>query len=338
MKSITVTAPAKVNLFLKILSKRNDGCHNILTLFERISLADTIRISAISEGIVVKSDRPITRDPKDNLVYKAAELILTQCRDRRAGLSLPYGYRRGSIISKGYEQDYRLGSIISKGCEQGYRRGSIRPGVKIEIKKNIPIAAGLGGGSSDAAAVLKGVNKLFGLRLSGRKLVSLGKELGADVPFFLLDEPFAAGAGKGDKLRKVRPGKRLWHLLIYPGFGASTKEIYAAFDRRESALTQGTDSAKIQASLRSKIGYKSIERMLSNDLEPACVSEKKTTGEILEGLAQLLDRKFIVSGSGPSLFCLYKTGKEAFGAREAILRNVPARRRRGWKIFVARTF
>ena len=76
MHSITVKAPAKVNLFLKVLSKRKDSYHNILTIFERISLADTIKISKISKGIIVESDSSITLNPKDNLAYKAAEAIL----------------------------------------------------------------------------------------------------------------------------------------------------------------------------------------------------------------------------------------------------------------------
>ena len=80
MNSIVITAPAKVNLFLKILSKRKDSYHNILTLFERISLSDKIKISKIPKGIIVKSDVFITRDPEDNLVYKAAEVILKHAK------------------------------------------------------------------------------------------------------------------------------------------------------------------------------------------------------------------------------------------------------------------
>src|SRR3989338_6988043 len=99
MNSVIVKAPAKVNLFLHVLSKRRDSYHNIYTLFERISLADVIKITKIPKGIVVKSNVFITRNPKDNLVYKAAEAIL--------------------------------------------KRGKVKSGVKIEIKKRIPIAAGL---------------------------------------------------------------------------------------------------------------------------------------------------------------------------------------------------
>lgn len=294
MNSITVRAPAKVNLFLKILSKRKDRYHNIHTLFERISLYDTIRISRAKKGIIVKADRPITKDPKDNIVYKAAQAVLKQ--------------------------------------------GKVKCGVRIEVKKRIPIAAGLGGGSSDAAATLIGIDKLFDLRLDRSILMRIGRSLGADVPFFLLKANFAIGKGIGDNLNIINTKRRLWHILVYPGFKVSTKDVYRAFDglkRPESNfLTDEKSSAKIISPLT---GYKDMEQVLCNDLEQATVLKKGIIGCILGSLAQLLGKKFIVSGSGPSLFCLYGTGKEAIEAKRTILRRMPANRRRGWQIFVVKT-
>jgi len=294
MNSITVRAPAKVNLFLKILSKRKDRYHNIHTLFERISLYDTIRISRAQKGIIVSSDKPITKDPKDNIVYKAAQAILKQGKP-------------------------------------GY-------GVLIEIKKRIPIAAGLGGGSSDAAATLIGINKLFNLGLGRSALMRIGRSLGADVPFFLLDARFAVGKGIGDDLDIIKIKRRLWHILVYPGFKVSTKDVYKVFDglpgRESKGLTYSRQGAKIQTPLT---GYKNMEQALYNDLERATLLQKGIIGCILEGLAQLLGKKFIVSGSGPSLFCLYGTGKEAIAAKRTILRRMPANKRRGWQIFVVKT-
>src|SRR3990167_5476608 len=161
MSSIEIDAPAKVNLYLKVLNKRKDSYHNILTVFERITLSDKIRISKIPnyKGIVVTSDRFITKNPKDNLAYKAAELILR------------------------------------------YKR--INNGVGIAITKRIPVAAGLAGGSSDAAGVLVGINKLFNLKLTTKKMLTLGVSLGADVPFFILKAPFAIGRSKGERLKKM---------------------------------------------------------------------------------------------------------------------------------------
>ena len=168
MTSIELTAPAKVNLFLKVLGKRKDSYHNLHTFFERIDLCDTIRISKAPQDIIVTSDRPITGDPSDNIAYKAASLIL--------------------------------------------RYAKVQGGARIRIQKRIPMAAGLGGGSSDAAAVLIGLNKLYNLKVNRFTLMRLGAKLGADVPFFLLDAPFAIGKSRGDKLKKADIRLRPWHL------------------------------------------------------------------------------------------------------------------------------
>ena len=288
MDSVIVTAPAKVNLFLKVLSQRKDSYHNILTLFERISLADTIKISKIPEGINVRSDVIITKNKKDNIAYKAADLILK------------------------------------------YKK--IKSGVRIDIKKRIPIAGGLGGGSSDAAATLVGINKLFRLKLSDNILVKIGKKLGADVPFFLSNASFAIGRGRGDKLEVIESRSHFWHLLINPGIKLSTKEVYKAFD-----LTPNLADVKMNSLSKLQMDYAWIETMLYNDLEKAAISKKEIIGKILKGLAQLLGRNAIVSGSGPSLFCLYRTRKEAIKAKKTVLSSVPARKRIGWQIFVVGT-
>ena len=317
MHSITVKAPAKVNLFLKVLGKRKDSYHNIITLFERISLADTIKISKIPKSIIVKSDRPITRDPRDNLCFKAAEAIL--------------------------------------------RRGKVKSGVKIEIKKRIPIASGLGGGSSDAAAVLRGANKLLCLKLSDKALLNMAKELGADVPFFVLDTAFAVGKGRGDELTVIKSKSRFWHLIIKAGSKTVTKDIYGTFDRVSKHLTPQGESAKIhplslkllgvvrRSQARKQFGedgqipsnlrmdYIQAESMLHNDLERAVSLKISVINRISKSLAQVLGKKTIVSGSGPSLFCLYRTRREAIRARDTVLRNVSAWSRMGWQIFVART-
>jgi 4-diphosphocytidyl-2-C-methyl-D-erythritol kinase len=291
MTSIELTAPAKVNLFLKVLGKRKDSYHNILTLFDRITLADKIRISKTPEGIIVTSDKEITKNPKDNLVYKAAELIL--------------------------------------------KRKKISSGVKIHIKKNIPIAAGLGGGSSDAASVLIGINKLFKLGISTKELMQMGSKLGADVPFFILNTPFAIGSGIGDRLKSVKSKARYWHLLINPGFPVSTKEVYESLD---FALTSDFHGVKILSALEEPMDFGTVETMLYNDLQRAVVAKKVIIGNIISRLAALLGKKAIVSGSGPSVFCLYRTRKEALGARKKFLSSAAAREIENWQAFVARTY
>jgi 4-diphosphocytidyl-2-C-methyl-D-erythritol kinase len=297
MNSIIVKAPAKVNLFLKVLGKRKDSYHDILTVFERISLADTIRISKIPEGIIVRSDILITRDPEDNIVYKAAKTIL--------------------------------------------KRGKIKSGVKIEIKKRVPIAAGLGGGSSDAAAVLKGINKLFRLRLGDKALLGAARELGADVPFFVLDTAFAVGRGRGDELKVIKSRSRFWHLIIKAGFKIATKDIYEAFDAghrsaRGRLTLQGRDARIFFRSL-SQMDHAKADSMLYNDLERAVSLKDGAIDGVLKSLAQLLGKNMIISGSGPSLFCLYRTRREAVKARGLVLKSVPKLKRSDWRIFIAET-
>ena len=290
MTSIELTAPAKVNLFLKVLNKRSDGYHNILTLFERISLCDTIKISKIPKGIIVTSDKPITGDPRGNIAYKAAELIL--------------------------------------------RRGKVKGGVRISIRKRIPIAAGLGGGSSDAASVLAGINRLYNINIGGSTLMGLGARLGADVPFFLFDKPFAIGRSRGDKLAKADIGIKIWHLLVYPGpFKASTGDIYGAFDRLDLTLTRNGGGVRISLPK----DWKGLESMLRNDLGDAVARTRPVIGNTLQCLVASLSRKVTVSGSGPSLFCLYRTRKEAEAAKVRLFRSFPATKRKLWRVFIVGT-
>ena len=244
------------------------------------------------KGIRLSSSVPITKDPKDNLAFKAAELLLN------------------------------------------YKK--IRGGLHIKITKNVPIAAGLGGGSSDAATVLLGINNLLRLKLDKKTLIRLGSRLGSDVPFFLLDEPFALGKGRGDRLKPIKSKKRFWHLLIYPGVRLPTKVVYEAFDVSK-CLTTKKANAKIQLPLKLSMDFRATEEMLYNDLEAAAVAQKSVIGTILKRLATLLGKKAVVSGSGPSVFCLYRTRKEAERAKRAVLQRVPGRERRTWQIFTMRT-
>ncbi|MFA5143384.1 MAG: 4-(cytidine 5'-diphospho)-2-C-methyl-D-erythritol kinase [Candidatus Omnitrophota bacterium] len=295
MNSITLTAPAKVNLLLKVLSKRKDGYHSIYTLFERISLADKITISKIPKGIIVESDKFITSEAKDNLVYKAAASMLK----------------------------------INGGGKPG--------GVKIKIEKHIPIAAGLGGGSSDAASTLIGVNSLYNIKLRQTELMKMGGTLGADVPFFLLDRPFAIGKGRGDDLGAFNCRRSLWHLIVYPGFKLATKDVYEAFDGLPKGLTKKGEDDKIHRYFTAPFCFNSLEQMLYNDLEDTAIVQNKVLGSVIERLAASSGRNTIVSGSGPSVFCLCKTGKEAALARKRLLKSVPASERKSWQVFVART-
>jgi len=295
MTSLTLTAPAKVNLFLKVLKKRKDSYHSIETVFERISIADTITITKIPKGIRLSSDVRITGRPEANLAHKAARLILDH--KKAAG------------------------------------------GVSIRIKKRIPIAAGLGGGSSDAATVLMGINRLYGLRIGKEELSRLGRRLGADVPFFIMEEPFALGKGIGERLKALQWRRRFWHLVVYPGFKVPTGKVYEAFDRKggSKCLTTRRRGVRIQLPRKFALDLCTAEAMLYNDLERIVVAKYGAIRALIGRLATLVGKKAILSGSGPSVFCLCATRKEALEARRILLRHVPARAKRRWRTFIAKT-
>jgi len=293
MTSIELLAPAKVNLFLKILKKRKDGYHDIYTLFERIDIADKIKLTKIPLGIKIHSDSYITPKQSDNIAYKAADILI--------------------------------------------KNKKIKSGVSIDIEKNIPIAAGMGGGSSDAASVLIGMNKLFALGIKNPEMAKIALRLGADVPFFIKEMSFAVGKGVGDRLKKANIGKKLWHLVVYPGFKSATKGIYEAFDKGPFALTQNRRDVRIQPCFATPVDFGALEAMLYNDLQVAAVTKNRALDGIIKRLASLLGKRIILSGSGPSLFCLYKDRKEAISAGKELRKGIPAADRKSWKIFVTGT-
>ena len=138
---INLKAPAKINLFLEILGKRDDGFHEIETIMQEIDLVDNLRFEEIEEGVRLECNNRIIPVNKDNLVCKAANLILKEC--------------------------------------------GIKKGVLINLEKKIPVGAGLGGGSSDAAATLKALNSLWKTGLNETELIGLAAKLGSDVAFFI---------------------------------------------------------------------------------------------------------------------------------------------------------
>ena len=289
MKSISLKSPAKVNLFLNVLSRRPDGYHNIETLFERVDLCDEVILSKSKNGINIICDNTDVPADENNLIYKAVKSLQA-----------------------------RLDVTLD---------------VEIVLKKNIPVAGGLGGGSGNAATALMGLNNLFDLGLNRADLIVIGRKLGADVPFFLIDESFAIGTEIGDALEPVPCDLKLWHVMVSPALKVPTKDIYARLDLN---LTEDSPDVKILITSLKNGDLDSLKRQLYNRLQSVILKEHKEVRKIKSLLSDIgLDREVLVSGSGPTIFFIAKNREEAMSLKEKAENIVSLGE--GTRVFVAST-
>ncbi len=277
--TLRLKSPAKVNLRLEILRKREDGYHEIRTVFQKISLYDTICLSLKEEpGIGVSSDDPRLPLGRRNLVYRAAQFVLSR---------------------------------------SGYRGG-----ISIHLEKRIPLGAGLGGGSSNAAITLIGLNAILGTKLSKEEMMAMGAQIGADVPFFFMEKG-AIAEGIGEKLIEVvLPA--LWYVLIYPNFEVSTAWAY-----QNSRLTKPKFRIKIHKFLTTP---EKICKILMNDLERVIVDAFPEINLMKQMLSSAGALGTLMTGSGPTVFGVFGDPYEASkGFRK--IKN-PAREK-GWAVLKA---
>jgi 4-diphosphocytidyl-2-C-methyl-D-erythritol kinase len=243
--------PAKVNLYLKVLGRRPDGYHELVTVMQPLTLADELTVSLGGEGIRLECDSPELPGVAENLVWRAAR----QFQD---------------------ETGQKLGMLLS-------------------LRKRIPVAAGLGGGSSDAAGTLLALNDLTDKPLTQARLQHLASSLGADVPFFLNRKP-AVGRGIGTQLSSVAL-LPYWYLLLNPGVPLSTRWVYENLDLAvlpDTPEMENWDPEHPETWVHNDLGAVAIKRFpelvgLLNDL--------RTAGAWTQG----------ISGSGPTLFGLFSS-------------------------------
>ncbi len=282
-KSVEILSYAKLNLFLDVLGKRPDGYHDLVTLFERISLFDKIRLTALSsDEIVISSKGEEIPLDENNLAYKAANLL------------------KQSL--------------------------NVKTGVRIEIEKNIPVGAGLAGGSSNAAAVLVGLNKLFNLKLSKASLMRYAGRLGSDVAFFVFNKTFAVGRGRGGELSSVLLPKKykLWHILFSPSIKVMTKDVYGLLDREQKQpkkrqkheksyrLTKNIHDVNILLSyLRKRKGGFLLNRNIYNRLSETVMNSYRLVSDLKSEINRFGLKYVHMSGSGPTLFCIFMTKGQA---------------------------
>ena len=275
---LSLNAPAKINWFLGVAGKRDDGYHNIVSLMQCISLYDTLTFDH-ADSVEITSDLDIP--VRDNIVHKAASRL----------------------------KEYT----------------SCRKGADISLKKNVPVSAGLGGGSSDAACTLLGLNELWGLGLGKKRLSSIASEIGSDVPFFL-NGPVALVEGKGEKTRRVKINSSVVLLLVKPAVSVSTAWAYADFDKMKSdKLTKNVVDIKLFCQALMRKDFSSLGNMHFNDLEEVVTGKYPVVTEIKHRLMEEGAFFSAMSGSGPSVFGVYgsrETAEKAAGRMDPHLCRV----------------
>lgn len=249
-------APAKINLSLDVLYKREDGFHEVEMIMTTVDLADRVYLKPIetNEIKIVSQSRYIPNDNR-NLAYQAADLLKRKC--------------------------------------------NVNHGVEIEIEKNIPVAAGLAGGSSDAAATLRGLNKLWNLGLSLDELAEMGAEIGSDVSFCVYGGT-ALATGRGEKIKHIQAPPNCWVVLAKPTIGVSTADVYKNLE------TKNISHPDIKAMLRAieNQNYKDICETMGNVLESVTLKKYPEVQHIKTQMEKFGADAVLMSGSGPTVFGL----------------------------------
>ncbi len=183
-------------------------------------------------------------------------------------------------------------------------------GVKIQLKKNIPAGAGLGGGSGNAALALLGLNKFWNLGLSNDELIPFAASLGSDIPFFLVS-PTALGTGRGDKIAKIMSPRKISVVIVFPGFSISTPWVY---QNLKLELTKKENNISILQKFLSQSDISQLGNSLQNHLEPIVFKKYPVVREIKDKLLEIGACGALMSGSGSAVFGIFE---DSFKAKEA---------------------
>jgi 4-diphosphocytidyl-2-C-methyl-D-erythritol kinase len=280
LEKLIVKSPAKINLSLEVLRKREDGYHQIRSLMQAIDLFDEVTLEERPKGVAISSDHPGCPADETNLASKAASLFLDDQREER--------------------------------------------GVAIHIKKRIPISAGLGGGSSNAAAALKGTRRLLKLDVPDSKLHQLAARVGSDVPFFLCS-PQALAEGRGEQIRPIRLYGGYWLVLVSPGIEVSTAWAYR---NTRINLTKQRRGVTFN-NLEDASGFFQALPGYQNDLEEVVGKRYPVIRTIKENLEDSGAVKSSMSGSGPTVYGVFD--------QEPLAEEVARKLLRGdWQTFLTR--
>jgi 4-diphosphocytidyl-2-C-methyl-D-erythritol kinase len=277
--TVTLLARAKINLYLDILSRRENGYHNIQSIMQTVDLCDTVTLTrrAPGEGIHIETDAEGLPNDRRNLAWRAAEQF--------------------SVL---------LGAV---------------PDVSIRIEKRIPMAAGLGGGSADAAAVLRGLNRLYRTDVPTSELCELGSRLGADIPFCIVGGAMVA-EGIGEILTPCHGlSERFFVTVACGGEGVSTPEAYGALDSMYGNFAKpravGAHFAPLHAALATD-DLQKIGTHMFNIFEQAVLPTHSVAPRLLTAMRESGSVAAMMSGSGPSVFGLFAEEAMARTAAERI--------------------
>ena len=192
-------------------------------------------------------------------------------------------------------------NLAVKAANLIFSYADIKPGIKIDIKKKIPAGAGLGGGSSNAAITLKGLNTLLNLNISEQIITEFAVKLGADVPFFLTDASTAYATGIGEKIKSIETHNKLWFLVIFPGFTVSTAWAYNSINKY-NLLTKRTKNNIIS---NYSLDINTVKSSLYNDFESVVNKRHTEIPKIKEQLIKTGAQGAMLSGSGSSVFGIF---------------------------------
>ena len=305
-----IKAFAKINLGLDVLCRRDDGYHEVSMIMQSLSLCDELSLRICSGGDKIFGDK-ISGDGKT--ADGSRSLAGTSQKNGSISLSI-------SGQSPDVPADER--NIIYKAARLFMDTYGINDDIEISTVKHIPSQAGLGGGSADAAAVLRGLNELFSIGASEAELCSMGLRLGADVPFCVMGGT-ALSEGIGEKLTRLKAAPQLYVLLAKPTEGISTADIYRDIDG--SGLMEDAESSRDRAERMQRLRL-AIE---SSDTEGLCkncfnIFEAVTADripyimELKERLMSLGAAGALMSGSGPTVYGLFRDREEMEAATEAL--------------------
>ena len=264
-------ALAKINLGLDVLGKREDGYHELRMIMQTINMYDQLEMEICQEpGIRITTNLPFVPTNENNLVYKAAKLLMDEFH--------------------------------------------VEQGLTVNLQKFIPVAAGMAGGSSDAAAAMIGVNRLFQLGLSVKELMERGVRIGADVPYCLL-RGTALAEGIGEKLRPLPPCPDCYVLIGKPGISVSTKFVYENLHANE--LKEHPPIDPMLEALQWH-NLNKLADLMGNVLETVTIPRYPVIQEIKEHMKDHGALNAMMSGSGPTVFGLFDDRKMAEYACEAL--------------------